>query len=974
MKQICTLLAILSVAAFAQTAVFPSQEDLMNPKKWTKNSSGAMTISFDETEQALRVDVIFAPNVDKWVYPKFRIKSPVTFNGAKTMTFDIKIAPTPDFNGFKTCNLILDGFIEYEPPAEPGQWKTITIDLSKKNLNTASEFQLGVNPNYLKHTHFIKNIRFGGTPMERVYPPAITTDAPSTVFFENSEHVFKINRVLPNLRYTVQDWHGNVILEGAWPENGKKPLVLPPQQPGYYILKTASDSDVTFRDFSFTVIIDPAKRVFPKDSFFAMDAALSWVSRPGNFDCPWYDGDTFRITTDLCHWAGLVHLRERLSWNETQPKPDEQPKYGHYLDNAKLCKERDIIISGMFHDTANWADRLDKLPGNLAALYNYCKSNAEVFGDCMGDWEFWNEQDIGFAPESAWDYAAAYKAAYLGFKAGKKDMPVTFGAICAGPLNPYVYTMFDNDAAKFCDFANFHTYAPIANYPAFYDQIHKLLADIGRPEWEVWITECGTNLEGNSTGEGVRKGLKAHSPEQEMILAEFYPKSQIAHMMGGLIRNYYFVFGAYNERNGTKDWGIIRRDGTVKPSYATISTMTAHLNPAKLAGEIAVNDNVKVYLFDQPDGSQTLVYWAISDVDTSRGSNLKITTDNATSFDIKLADGEYAATDMVGTPFTVKAANGVATLNATRWPAYIDGIHGLTATTKPYPRGRMITYEPSNDEDLSVVIRVDANKEDFQSANRKSAASMPNETGRLKVQVWNLSETPKTGRLLVEGGVLDDMPETIALPAMGKAEFDAVFKPGELQNNYDGKLVITGLFNGKKSSRFVMPVKLTGLFLKKCTYEKMDNLMKPEAWRRNTSADSYSVVYDEEEKALRFDLAWSDPAKDRWFYPEHVLQLPEESLENVFAIQFDVKSVQDKVENDFKTALLMLVPHKEHEKGGYRAVGYDAPLTSWEKRYMSLFEIADRKNIQMIRIGANPVGHKLTYWIRNIEFIRAPKK
>ncbi|MBR4902710.1 MAG: hypothetical protein IKZ46_17350, partial [Victivallales bacterium] len=68
MKLFCTLLAILSVAAFAQTAVFPSQEDLMNPQKWTKNSSGAMTISFDEAEQALRFDVIFAPNVDKWIY------------------------------------------------------------------------------------------------------------------------------------------------------------------------------------------------------------------------------------------------------------------------------------------------------------------------------------------------------------------------------------------------------------------------------------------------------------------------------------------------------------------------------------------------------------------------------------------------------------------------------------------------------------------------------------------------------------------------------------------------------------------------------------------------------------------------------------------------------------------------------------------------------------------------------------------
>ena len=120
MKLLCSLLAILSIAVFAQPSVFPSQEDLMNPKKWTANSSGSMTISFDEAEQALRFDVTFPANVDKWIYPKFRVKSPVTFNGAKTMTFDMKIAPTPDFNGFVTCLLMLGGRAGYTP-AEPGQ-------------------------------------------------------------------------------------------------------------------------------------------------------------------------------------------------------------------------------------------------------------------------------------------------------------------------------------------------------------------------------------------------------------------------------------------------------------------------------------------------------------------------------------------------------------------------------------------------------------------------------------------------------------------------------------------------------------------------------------------------------------------------------------------------------------------------------------------------------------------------------------
>ena len=48
MKLLCSLLAILSATVFAQPSVFPSQEDLMNPQKWTANSSGAMGISFEK--------------------------------------------------------------------------------------------------------------------------------------------------------------------------------------------------------------------------------------------------------------------------------------------------------------------------------------------------------------------------------------------------------------------------------------------------------------------------------------------------------------------------------------------------------------------------------------------------------------------------------------------------------------------------------------------------------------------------------------------------------------------------------------------------------------------------------------------------------------------------------------------------------------------------------------------------------------
>ncbi len=698
------------------------------------------------------------------------------------------------------------------------------------------------------------------------------------------------------------------------------------------------------------MIVKPKKPL--EESFFGADAALSWVAAPGHFHCPWYEGNTYRLVADLACWAGFPHIRERMFWTETQPKADEPPKFGRYLENATLCRERGLDVSGMFHDAAPWADRIQRLPRNLAALYDYCKSCAETFGDRMGDWEFWNEQDLSlFSPEAAWDYAAALKAAYLGFKAGRANVPVTFGAICIGPTSPYVYAMFDNDAAKFSDFANFHTYFPVAGYPALFGKIHKLLSDIGRQDWEVWLTECGTNLEGNSRAESVVEGFKAHSPEQELLIAEFYPKSQIALMMNGLARNYYYIFGAETVANGAKDWGIIRPDGSVKPSYAAFSTMTSRIGNARLAGELRVRNGVKAYLFNQPDGSQSIVYWALSNVDSSHGSGLTIDSDNAMSLTLRLPDGRYPAADMVGTPSVVEAKGNEATLHATRFPSYVDGIHGLEADIKPYSKGRRIVYQPTTEEDLSIIIRADADKDDFKVINRKSTAELLKKSGRIKIQVWNLDKTAKTGRLDVQGGSLDGAPASINIPPMGKAEFDAVFTPSFDGRNFETRLMITGVFNDRKSSRFTMPVNLTGHLLADYKYIPFDSLLKPQNWRRNDTADSFAATYDETEKALRFDAVWNGSAKELRLSPE--LLLPEKSLENAYAIEFDIKSVQDRVENDFDSCSMVF---------GSNRVEFAQPLTTWEPRRILL---DGGKDMKSIIIETKPVGHRLNLWIRN---------
>ena len=787
-------------------------------------------------------------------------------------------------------------------------------------------------------------------------PAAISLDAVGHVFTDKETPTARGGA--PGAAWALTDWRGRPVGEsGTWRADGT--AELPRLPTGYYHLRSGKE------DATFAVVPVPESRTFDHDSFYGIDSAQSWVSRKGGFLCPWNGGDTFRTVSDLLWRSGLPHVRDRLSWSEVNPRPGSYD-YRHYMYNADLLRARGILVSGMFHDCPTWAGKLAKLPSDLNAVYTFCAHTATAFGDRMGDWEFWNEQDIGFAPEPVWDYAAALKAAYLGFKAGRPGTVVLPGALCQHPDSPYARALFDNDAGKFGDVFNYHTYDAPASYPRKFATLRAFMERYGIGDRAVWMTESGTNLEGHSDKPGAKKGQMAHSPEQELVKAEFYPKSQIAFQMEGVARNYYFVFGAYNERAGAKDWGVMRRDGTVKPEYAAISAMTRELVSARLAGEMFVGEGLRVYLFEQPDGSQTVAYWSASPMDTRPGGPMRIKEEFAKELSIPVANGTYRLSDLCGTRSTVTVTNGVLALAATRFPAYVAGLHGLVAQKPPFPTGKVKPYAPAADEDLTVILRVDLNTNDFEIASQKTRAVLKGDTGRLRIQVWNMGDAAKTGSVKVEGGTLQGLPAEIALGPRGTAPatFDCTFVP-DAGSDFVRPIALTGVFGGKRSSRLVLSVRLEKQFLASCERVPLA-CNDPKDWARNTSAQSFSATWDEAEKAVRFDVAWRKPA-DRWFYPIYQLRLPQESFVGAQLVEFEVKSAQDKVENDFSTQNLMLLYGGKHPD---RFISYQAPLGSWEKRYVELSDNDSLADVTGFRLGANPKGTKCTFWVRNITILR----
>ena len=803
----------------------------------------------------------------------------------------------------------------------------------------------------------------------------------------------------PGASWRFVDWRGREVegVVGTFDERGE--ATLPPLKAGYYRMVDARStppdpvgatplseggSKAEDAPLASLAVVSPLVTRHSSlvtgepttvDSPFAVDTAITWISCSGAFLCPWNGGDTESTVADLVHLCGFRHVRDRLRWRTAQPSPDAPPDFSRNLATAALAKERGAAVSGMFHDAPGWTSPSPKLPGDLGALHRFCAEAAAAFGDSVEDWEFWNEPDIFFAPEPVWEYAAAMKAAYLGFKSARPDLPVLNGALCQMPgKTRYFEAFFANDTAPYFDIFNYHTYLPPAKYPEAFGRIRGLLREYGAEGKPVWVTEFGTNLEGHSDRDGAIAGLKAHSPEQELVHAEFYPKAQIALLMEGVERAYFFVFAAFNERNGRKDWGVLRRDGTVKPVFSALATAIRELDGARFLGALDTPEGLRAFLFERPDGSQTVAFWAESPIDTTTSNSPSVEPEPDFAREWVLQPPASAGgtslrlVDMCGMISEVSPeADGSLVLSATRFPAYLSGIQGLQAT----PHLSLVTRHSSLDSPSPIVLRPVLDHEDFAISDGKTLAVMKGETGRARIEVWNFSDTMRTGLVEVTGASVTGLPTEPFTVAPGAcAAFECVVSPEDAPTarplRHDSDLALRAVFDGCAPARAVVPVFFEKQFLATCERIPLET-SDPSFWKTNSSASEQTIAFDEAEGAIRFDGVWHDDRTDRWLYPIHRLDLPRESPVGMRRIAFEVKSEQDKVENDYRTCKLMLASD-DGKTDIY--LDYAPPTREWETRYVDVPQDADLSAVTLLRIGANPQGTRLTLRIRNVTFLK----
>ena len=765
-----------------------------------------------------------------------------------------------------------------------------------------------------------------------------------------------------NLAWTLEDWRGRLLEAGVWPASGR--LALKPLPPGYYRVASFRTDGARLRDTTLFVT-EPMARL-PDDSPYAIMTALPCVAHASRFDVPWHGGDLLRRDADLLAVLGIPNAREIYMWPSMQPSRDSkptQPKSFRYAFD--LMHARGVKLMPFFEHAPAWTkgdDVLSLMPRDLVQLYRYCETIAREDRGRICAWEFWNEPDTSKrSHEGTWEYAACLKAAYLGFKAGDPATPAVNGAFCHDPQGPYVKGVCANDFAKYTDVMNYHYDGPLCKYGQWVADIRRLMAESGCPaDMAIWMTEHNTNQEGNSIEESVRKGYKQHSRAQEAILTEFVAKGLLGMRMQGVARDFYFILTCINERNGTKDWGLTRRDGTVKPAYAALATYMRQLGRARLEGEIKSGGGIRTYLFTQPDGAQTILAWAVSSLDTVAGEiNRNHLPDCAKPY-VLPQNGIHKVVDTCGME---TSATGSVTL--TRFPSYISGFRGLAADVKPVPAGVVGALPVEPDEDRRVVVQVRPNPADFELGNTKSVAEMKEDGGRLLVEVWNLDGAPKKGRLSVAGAQLSGVPSELDLPVWGKSAFEARLAT----SNFTGTMEVTGTFGGKRISRLVMPYRDYGRLAREAERVTL-RTSDVNRWKRNTSASEWSCGFDAAEQAVRFDVSWRPDQVDRWFYPTYDLDLPAESCSNALAVAYEVKAEQEGGENKVDHCHVMVVYSQASRK---KALFIDQrpPTDKWDKRVVSL--PLDGEDIVALRFGCGPQSLRLRYWLRNVTLLRARK-
>jgi hypothetical protein len=272
--------------------------------------------------------------------------------------------------------------------------------------------------------------------------------------------------------------------------------------------------------------------------------------------------------------TGAKWVRAFDEWQGVEPKQNQW----NWRRTDRLvadAKKNHIHIMGWWWYFAPWASAdggTRKGPiKDMQMWRDYVTATVSRYHGDIKYWEVWNEFNGSFyqgreGPDRVKDYADFVVAAYDAAK--KVDPTAKIGMSVASSDIGFLDLAIKAGAAGHFDFICVHPYENMGalmygDDPGFLSlggSLRQMLAATGQPvDTQLWITEFGqqTPLKVDAKADAVQAGALV--------------KAYILCIAQGFQRVIWFGFRPWSDEGG--DFGLIRRDGTIRPSYTAYKTM-----------------------------------------------------------------------------------------------------------------------------------------------------------------------------------------------------------------------------------------------------------------------------------------------------------------------------------------------------------------------------------------------------------------
>jgi polysaccharide biosynthesis protein PslG len=333
----------------------------------------------------------------------------------------------------------------------------------------------------------------------------------------------------------------------------------------------------------------------------------------------------YRIFNPLLKEAGVRWFRSFYEWQTIQPKqgywnftlPD------HLLANARA---NNMHVVGTLAYLAPWASAdggTRRFPiKDIQFWRDYVAGMVERYHTDIKYWEVWNEFNGSFAENGTPEiYAELVREASIAAK--KIDPTAKIGMSVANFDVNFLDRAIKAGAANHFDYICVHPYEKLSalmsggepGFLAMTGLLRQMLASNHQPiDAPLWITEIGD------------AAPTAPNVAEDQAQADFLSKAYLLSIASGFQRIFWFEARGPSY-GGQRDFGLIRANMTLRPSYDALKAMTTILGAAPTAaGRIDLGDESYGFLFDA-QGQHVMSAWTTKKdgIDISFPGDVRVT-------------------------------------------------------------------------------------------------------------------------------------------------------------------------------------------------------------------------------------------------------------------------------------------------------------------------------------------------------------